>query len=185
MAEEEIQTAYRNKLSLGNKAGRIGWGLVGALLFSPTPRWGMFKWRRFLLRLFGAKVGNAYIRPSCKVWAPWNLKVGDGAALDEDVLCYCVAPITIGASAVVSREAFLCTASHDIHSPTHDLVTAPIEVGESAWVAARAFVGPGVSIGKGAVVAACSVVTKDVEPWTVVAGNPARFIKNRTIENPE
>lgn len=185
MVESGIQATYHNTHSLKNKLGRIGWSLVRALFFSMTPRWGMYKWRRFLLRLFGARMGKSAVRPSCRIWAPWNLVVGDGAALDEEVYCYCVAPIKIGDSAVISRGAFLCTAGHDIQSPTRDLVAAPIEIGDFAWVAARAFVGPGVVIGEGAVVGACAVVTKDVEPWTVVAGNPARVIKKRTIKKPE
>lgn len=181
MAEIQIETEYENKLTLGNKAARIGWGLVRMLLFASTPRWGMFKWRAFLLRAFGAKIGHSYVRPSCRVWAPWNLEVGEETALDEGVFCYSVDSIKIGDSAVISREAFLCTASHDIHSPTRDLITAPIVIEDYAWVAARAFVGPGVTIGEGAVVGACAVVTKDVEPWTVVAGNPARFVKKRIL----
>lgn len=185
MADTHIQTEYHNNHSLKNKMARVGWNFVQALFFSTAPRWGLYKWRLFLLRMFGAKMGDSYVRPSCRIWAPWNLEVGENTALDEQVNCYCVAPIKIGSSAVISREAFLCTASHDIHSPTRDLITAPIIIGDFAWVAARAFVGPGVTIGEGAVVGACAVVTKDVEPWTIVAGNPARFIKKRSVENPE
>lgn len=182
MDDTKIRAEYHNNFSLKNKIARVGWNFVQAVFFATAPRWGMYKWRLFLLRAFGAKVENAYIRPSCKIWAPWNLEIGEGTALDEKVYCYCVAPIKIGSSAVISREAFLCTASHDIHSPTRDLITAPITIGDFAWIAARAFVGPGVTIGEGAVVGACAVVTKDVAPWTVVAGNPARIIRERTIE---
>jgi putative colanic acid biosynthesis acetyltransferase WcaF len=67
--------------------------------------------------------------------------------------------------------------------PNMPLVTAPIRVGEGAWVAACAFVGPGVTIGEGAVVGARAVVTKNVEAWTVVIGNPAKFIKKRMMVN--
>ena len=185
MVNIQIGKDYKNRLSVGNKVARIAGGFVQTVLFSTTPRWCMFKWRLFLLRLFRAKVGKAYIRPSCKIWAPWNLEVGEGTALDEEVYCYSVAPIKIGSSAVISREVFLCTASHDFQSSTHDLISAPIIIHDYAWVAARAFVGPGVTIGEGAVVGACAVVTKDVEPWTVVAGNPARFVKNRSIRGAE
>ena len=96
-------------------------------------------------------------------------------------MCYSVDRITIGAQVVVSQGAFLCCASHDISSPIMELIYKPIVIGPQAWVAARAFIGPGVTVGEGAVVGACSVVTKDVDHWTVVAGNPAKFIKNRAI----
>jgi putative colanic acid biosynthesis acetyltransferase WcaF len=108
--------------------------------------------------------------------------MGDYSCLSENVDCYAVAAITIGTQAVVSQGAFLCCASHDISSPTMELIYKPIVIGDNAWVAAGAFVAPGVTIGEGAVVGACAVVTKDVEPWSVVAGNPAKFIKKRVLK---
>ncbi|MHB8789333.1 MAG: LbetaH domain-containing protein [Desulfobulbaceae bacterium] len=135
-----------------------------------------------MLRSFGAKIGKgANILPSCKIWAPWNLTLGDFSCLSEDVDCYAVDAITIGDQVVISQGAFLCCASHDISSPIMELICKPIVIGDNAWVAARAFVAPGVTVGEGAVVAACAVVTEDVEPWIVVAGNPAKFIKKREI----
>jgi putative colanic acid biosynthesis acetyltransferase WcaF len=105
------------------------------------------------------------------------------SCLADGVNCYNVAPITIGEQVTVSQEAYLCTASHDIADPLHHLVTAPITIERNAWIGARAYVGMGVTIGEGAVVGATASVYKDVEPWTVVGGNPARFIKNREIKN--
>ena len=90
--------------------------------------------------------------------------------------------ISIGANTTVSQGAFLCTASHDITDPLNTLITAPIVIEDQAWIGAKAFVGMGVTIGEGAVVGARAAVFKDVEPWTVVGGNPARFIKKRTIK---
>ena len=107
--------------------------------------------------------------------------MGEYSCLSHFVDCYCVAPIKIGAHATVSQYSYLCTASHDIEDPQMPLVTAPITIGEGAWVTAGVFIGPGVTIGEGAVVGARSVVLKDVEAWTVVAGNPAKFIKNRQL----
>ena len=143
----------------------------------------LYGWRRFLLRLFGAKIGKGVnILPSCRVWQPWNLSIGDFSCLSEDVECYTVDRISIGAQVVISQGSYLCTASHDISSPTMALVHSPIVIEQQAWVASRVFIGPGVSVGEGAIIAACSVVTKDVAPWAVVAGNPARFIKKRSIK---
>ncbi|MEI7946285.1 MAG: WcaF family extracellular polysaccharide biosynthesis acetyltransferase [bacterium] len=173
---------YQNRHSRKSKVTRAVWNTVWLLLFRPTPRGLLYGWRRFLLRLFGAKIGKGVnILPSCKVWQPWNLTMGDHSCLSEDVVCYSVDRITIGAQVVVSQGAFLCCASHDISSPIMELIYKPIVIGPQAWVAARAFIGPGVTVGEGAVVGACSVVTKDVDHWTVVAGNPAKFIKNRAI----
>ena len=174
---------YTNRHSRGSKIRRALWNLVWLVLFRPTPRGILYGWRRFLLRLFGARVGTGVnILPSCRVWQPWNLTIGDHSCLSENVDCYSVDRITIGDQVVVSQGAFLCTASHDISSPTMELTHRAIVIEDQAWVAARAFVGPGVTIGEGAVVGACAVVTRNVEPWTVVAGNPAGVIKKRVVE---
>ena len=176
---------YKNRHSLRSKVARAVWNVVWLLLFRPTPRGVLYGWRRFLLRFFGAKIGRGVnVLPSCRIWQPWNLSMGDFSCLSEGVECYSVAKITVGAQVVVSQGAFLCTASHDIASPLMELIYKPISINNQAWVAARAFIGPGVTIGEGAVVGACAVVTKDVEPWTVVAGNPARVIKKREIRMP-
>ena len=103
------------------------------------------------------------------------------SCLDEEVKCYNVAPIRIGAQSTISQGAFLCTASHDITDKKNPLITAPIVIESQAWVGAEAFVCMGVTIGEGAVVGARAAVFKDVEPWSVVGGNPAKFIKKREI----
>ena len=168
--------------SPANKLGRVVWAVAWCLLFRPSPRI-CFAWRRGVLRLFGAKVGrHARIAPSVRIWAPWNLDVGEDASLAHHVDCYCVDRITIGAHATVSQEAFLCSATHDVSDPNMRLVTAPIFIEDQAWVCARAFISPGVRVSVGSVVGACSVVTRDVAPWTIVAGNPARMINSRQLK---
>ena len=171
----------RSSLSLRNRIGRSMWGIVWTMLFRPSPRI-FHAWRCFLLRLFGAKIGRGVrVYPSAQVWAPWHLEMGDFSCLGPEVDCYCVAPIRIETHAVVSQYSYLCSASHDYEQPDFPLITDPIVIAEGAWVAADAFVGMGVTIGTGAVVGARSSVFKDVEPWTVVGGNPARFIKKRIL----
>jgi len=133
--------------------------------------------------MFGAKINNeVQVFPSCRIWAPWNLSFGVHVAIDDCVTLYSVDKITIGTKVAIRRDAFICTASHDITRKDRPLITKPITICDGVWIGAGAFVGPGVTIGEGAVVGARSVVTKDVEPWTVVAGNPAKFIKKREIK---
>lgn len=171
---------YRNPN--GKKLKRLLWEVVWALFFLTTPRWCCNGWRRCLLRAFGARIEkDVRIQGRARCWQPWRLSVGTGSWIDADVNLYAVDEISIGSNAVISAEAFLCTASHDITSPTYALKTAPIHVGDMAWIGARAIVLPGITIGMGAVVAAGSVVTHDVPDWTVVAGNPAREIKKRAV----
>ena len=169
--------------SRSNQLARLLWGFVWVFLFRPSPRF-LYGWRRFLLRLFGAQVGReAHIYPSVRIWAPWNLSIGEFSALGHDVDCYCVDRVAIGAHVGISQYSHLCTASHDIADPHLKLIHAPIRIDEAAWVAADVFVGPGVHIGAGAVVGARASVFKDVEPWTVVCGNPARFLKRRELNS--
>lgn len=173
---------YASPLSNWNKLGRVIWGLVWLVLFRPSPRL-LFGWRRWLLRLFGAKIAKGvHVYPSVKIWAPWNLRMGEYSCLSHFVDCYCVDKITIGAQATVSQYSYLCTASHDTADPHMQLITAPIHIGDSVWICADVFVAPGITLGPGAVVGARSSVFKDVDPWIIVGGNPAKFIKPRIIK---
>jgi putative colanic acid biosynthesis acetyltransferase WcaF len=169
-------------LTIRNKLARLAWQFVWMILYRPTPRL-FHPWRCLLLRLFGAKLGKAvHPYPSARIWAPWNLEMGDHACLSEWVDCYCVDKIRIGARSTVSQYSFLCTASHDYTQVAMPLVTAPIVIGEQVWITADVFVAPGVTIGDGAVVTARSSVFHDVPLWTVVSGNPAVAIKPRQLE---
>lgn len=176
---------YKNRHSLKSKILRVVWNVVWLLAFRPTPaRISVFNaWRAFVLRCFGAKIGNGCaIFPNVEVWQPWNLTIGNYVALDWDVVCYTVDKIVIGNQTTISRGAFLCCASHDVTSPIMELTYAPITIGSNAWIAARAIVLPGRNIGDGAVVAAGAVVKDDVDSWTVVGGNPAKFIAKRELK---
>lgn len=174
----------RLHLTLSNKLARLAWGLVRHTLYRFSPKI-CHAWRCFLLRCFGAKVGKgAHPGPKAKIWAPWNLTMEAHSCLADDVDCYCVAPITLGAHATVSQYSYLCSASHefrgyDFRDPEMPLVIAPIVIGAYAWVAADVFVGPGVKIGEGSVVGARSTVLHDVPPWTVAAGSPLKQIGER------
>lgn len=163
--------------SYRNRAARMLWAIVWGLCFRPSPR-PFHGWRRSLLRLFGATIeAEAHPYPSAKIWAPWNLTMREGSCLGDHVDCYSVDRITLEPYALVSQYAFLCTASHDYTLPERPVITAPIRIGRGAWVAADAFVGPGVVVGEGAVVGARASAFRSVEPWTVVGGTPARILK--------
>ena len=173
---------YQNKLSRRNQLLRLLWSVVWTVFARPLPRSLCSGWKRFLLRCFGAKIhSTAHVYSSAKIYAPWNLVMEEYSCIASEVDCYNVEKIKIGKHATVSQSAFLCTASHDIEKTDMPLITAPVTIENYAWIAADAFIGMGVTIGEGAVAGARAAVFKDVEAWTVVGGNPAKFIKKREI----
>lgn len=152
------------------------------MLFRPFASRLFKKWRVFILKLFKANVQwSSHIYASCKIWAPWNLEIGNYATLGPKVDCYNQGKITIGDNTIISQKSYLCASSHDFTKKDFPLILKPIIIGNSVWVAADAFIGPGVQINDGAIVGARSAVFKDVETCTVVGGNPARIIKKIKI----
>lgn len=174
-------TYVGTNFSISNRIGRVLWAFVYILFFkfSPKPFHG---WRSFLLRLFGAKVGKkVHVYPGAVVWAPWNLELGDHVGIANGAILYTQGKITIGRHAVISQGAHLCAGTHDYNQPGFPLITKPIIVSDYAWVAAEAFVHPGITIGKGSVVGARSVVTKDTPDWMVCAGHPCKPLRPREL----
>jgi putative colanic acid biosynthesis acetyltransferase WcaF len=160
---------------------RVLWGL-GSLLFRFSPR-PCFGWRRFVLRCLGAQIGahvNTY--PSTRIYFPWNLAIGDWSAIGEGVLVYNLGQVKIGSRATISHGAHLCAGTHEYTQAELSLLKPAVVINDQVWICTDAFVGPGVTVGEGAVVGARAVVVKDVAPWTVVAGNPARILKKREIK---
>ena len=179
-----MESEYINHLGRKHQVVRMMWSIIWTLTCKWLPRSLGDGWKRFILRLFGAKISDtARVYSTVKIYYPANLIMEDYACLASDVDCYNVAMIRIGRYATVSQGAFLCTASHDITSPTHDLITAPIVIEAQAWIGADAFVGMGVTVAEGSVVGARAALFKSTNPWDVVGGNPAKFIKKRVIED--
>ena len=136
--------------------------------------------------MFGAKIGSySVIHASSDIWAPWNLEVGKHTCIGPKTIIYNPGKIKLGSKVVISQYSYLCTATHDYESKLNTLYWKDIEIENYAWVAAKAFVGPGVHIGEGAIIGATASVYKDVEAWTVVGGNPAKVIKKRIIREQE
>lgn len=176
---------YTNSLPFSNRGGRLIWNVVYRSLFRPSPRLA-HGWRRSLLRLFGATVSKtAHIYPSARIFSPWKLVMADYSCLADRVDCYSVGEIRLGVHVTVSQDATLCTATHDYTNPAFPLVVRPIEIDDYAWVGARAFIGPGVHIGEGAIAGACSAVFRDIPSWWIVGGNPAKKIKERSVRSSE
>ncbi len=165
--------------SKSNKVMRVLWAVIYYSLFrfSPVP---LFSYRRFILRMFGAKIGRgSAIYPSVEIWLPSNLDVSTGVAIGPKSKIYNQGGISIGKDAIISQGAYLCASTHDYDDPLHPLLLTPISIGEKAWVCADAFIGPGVSVGAGAVIGARAVMTKDALSWCIYAGNPSVKLKDR------
>lgn len=176
MAEDPY---LRPAFSRGDRLRRLLWQVCWLLLYRLSPR-PMHGWRSALLRMFGARMGpNCHFYPGSRIWAPWNLVCADQVTAADGAELYNPAPMHFGSHAIVSQGAFLCGATHDYDDPAFPLVAYTMRFGAYSWVCARASVAPGVSVGDGAVLGLASVATRDLEPWTVYAGAPARAVRER------
>lgn len=165
--------------SLGQRVKMLVWEYAWAALCSWTPK-PANTWRVFILKVFGAKVsGKPFVHQRARIQIPWNLTLHDHACLGDRAVAYSLGPIEVMEFATVAQEAYICTGTHAFDRPALNLITSPVTIGRYAFVGARAFVMPGVTVGEYAIVGANSTVTRDVEPWAVVGGNPAKFIKKR------
>jgi putative colanic acid biosynthesis acetyltransferase WcaF len=165
--------------TLKNRLLRALWNLCWSLLgrTSPAP---LHIWRAFLLRCFGARIGKGvHVYPEVKIWAPWHLQIGDQSGIGNGATLYCQGKMIVGKRVVISQGAHLCGGTHDYTQVGFPLVPGDISIGDDVWIAAEAFVHPGVSVGEGAILGARGVATKNLEGWTIYAGNPARALKKR------
>jgi putative colanic acid biosynthesis acetyltransferase WcaF len=156
-----------------SKAKDALWFLVRFVFFANALPWPS-PLRVGLLRLFGAKIGQrVVVRSNVNITFPWRLTVGDDVWIGDEVFILSLAPVAIESSVCISQRAFLCAGSHRFHSPGFDLVTKPITIYRGSWIAAQAFIAPGVEIGPDSMVGAGAVVLNSVPPGTTVLGNPA------------
>lgn len=175
----EQENAYASPWSRREQIGMLLWEWTWLLLCAWTPK-PLNGWRLFWLRAFGATLeGRPFVHQRARIQIPWNLTLADRACLGDRANVYSLGPVSIGARATVAQEAYLCAGTHDFAQPALPLQTAPIRVGEDAFVGARAMILPGVSVGARSVVGAGSVVTRDVPPGMIAAGNPCRALRPR------
>lgn len=152
---------------------RVAWG-VGEVLFHLL-RGPVDPLRNQLLRSFGARVGRGVrIHPSVRIMFPWNLDIADQVIIGEGVHLYALAPIVVEHDVLISQRAHLCAGSHDHRQPHFPIAHAPIRIMAGTWIAAEAFIGPGVTVGAGSVVGARAVVMRDLPSSCVAWGNPAQ-----------
>jgi len=187
MSEEKLFTYKQESPYLSPRpVSEVFWQMVWQYvwtcfcLWTPKP---LNAWRLFWLRLFGAKIyGKPFVHPLARIHVPWNLTMHDRSALGERANAYSLGKVELKARSTVAQEVYLCSATHKFDSANLPLVTGKITLEEDAFLGARAFVMPGITIGKGTVIGACSVVTKNVPDWTIAAGNPCRPIGRRIIK---
>lgn len=175
-------TSVRHKFPLSIQFARLAWGAGRIILFRPFSNRLFRKWRVLVLRCFGAEIAwSCTVHGSVRIWAPWNLKMGQFSCMGPDVDCYNQGEVVIEENATISQKVYICASSHDYTDPGHALILCPILVGSRAWVAADSFLGPGVTIGEGAVIGARAVVTRSMPEWMVCAGNPCKPLKKREM----
>lgn len=166
--------------SLANRIMRVIWGIAWLLLARFTPP-AFHGWRRLVLQAFGARIGRGTrVHASVAIWLPRNLDLGKQVLIGPGARLYNQGRITIGAWSVVSQRAHLCASTHRVDDPDFQLECRPIVVGERCWVATEAFVGPGVTMGDGSVLAARAALFESAAADGIYRGNPASLVRQRT-----
>lgn len=157
------------------------WWLARSVFFAhsfPVPSW----LKVMILRWFGARVGRGVvIRSRVNITFPWRFACGDHVWIGDEVFILSLDQVRIGSNVCLSQRAFLCTGSHNYRQESFDLITRPIVVEDGCWIAAQAFIAPGVTLRTNTVCGAGAVVVCDAGPEEVVIGNPA---ERRKIQQP-
>lgn len=182
LSESALASRRLSPYSLNEKIKRLVWGVVQATLFRASfHNW--YGFRRMLLRAFGSQLAaTANVRRTVIIECPWNLTIGAESSVGDRAILYCLGPVQIGSRTTVSQGAHLCAGTHDHRRASMPLVRATISIGDDVWIAADAFVGPGVTVGTGAILGARGVAMRDLAPWQIYAGNPAMPVRERAFD---
>jgi putative colanic acid biosynthesis acetyltransferase WcaF len=179
--DNRVKEIYVDKIPTSNKIKRKLWKIFCAIFFRPFSGILFIKYRNLVLKIFGAKIGKgSIVYASAIIPAPWNLSIGENSCLGPKVELH-IDKTIIGSKVTISQKAYLCSGSHDVNYINTPFISEAIIIKDFAWVASESFIMKGITIGEGAVVGARAAVFKNVEPWTIVGGNPAIFIKKRII----
>nr|WP_295925311.1 putative colanic acid biosynthesis acetyltransferase [uncultured Dyadobacter sp.] len=165
----------------GGYAKLITWYLLNRLfIHTHIPYPSTFKVA--LLRMFGAQIGRGVvIKPKVNVKYPWFLHIGDHVWIGEEVWIDNLTLVTIESNACLSQGAMLLTGNHNYRKSTFDLIVKPITLRSGSWIGAKATVCPGVQVGSHAVLTVGSIATSHLEAYGIYQGNPAKYVKTRTI----
>ena len=180
---ENQKDAYTSPWTFKEVLGIRLWNLIWKIFFYCSPKYFRY-WRVFLLRIFGAKINwHVFIYPSAKIYIPWLLKMEGRSCLGPNSEVYNLGSVHIKNGATISQYVYICNGTHDLSNTKLPLMIGEIIINENVFIGAKALILPGINIGEGAIIGAGSVVTKDVEAWCIVAGNPAKFIKKRIFND--
>lgn len=160
---------------------RFLWYVVNAFCFS-SYLLPLYAIKRTLLRMFGARIGkNVVIKPNVNIKYPWNVEIGDHVWIGEGVWLDSLGTIKIGSNVCISQDAYLCTGSHDWSRRDFPLIVKSIKINDGAWISARAVVMPGTVLEQNVVITAGSVISGSTTQNGVYTGNPAKYVKQRSI----
>ena len=174
---------FRNEgFQRGRSAFTEALWLVVSAIFVQSPLPGSVL-RKLLLRAFGAKIGiGVVIKQRVTVKFPWRLDVGDHSWIGEGVWIDNLDRVNLGDNVCISQGAYLCTGSHNWSSQEFDLITKPISVNDGAWICAKSNIGPGVNIGKGAVISMGATITGDVADMQIIKANGEQGLRKMTSD---
>lgn len=165
--------------TLKEKVARLLWAMTQGTVF----RFSFHNWyavRAWMLRCFGSRLApNVRVRRTVRVECPWNLTIGENTVAGDHAILYCLGPVTIGKNVTISQHAHVCAGTHDYTRADLPLVRPPIVIEDDAWIAADAFVGPGVRVGQGTILGARGCAFKDLDAWSIYGGNPAKRLSDR------
>ena len=176
------KTAYSSPWSRKEAILVRVWEVLWTLFVRWLPK-PFFRWHVMLLKLFGCKIsGHPYVAPTCRIYAPWLLTLGDHCALGMRSEVYNLGSVAIGAKTTVAQYAYLCNGTHDFSDDRLPLIVGEMRIDDMAFIGAKAIILPGLHIAEGCIIGAGGVLTKDAEPWSIYAGNPAKMIKKRVMK---